>query len=554
MFVREIQRPNGSVAIRIVDNVRRGKKIVQKTIRSLGQHKDEKDIEIMRRAAEELIVQIKANADPIFPIFDPKDFFSVTRAKKNEIPEDTQVRLSSLKEQARANDGINDVFGGLYDQLNLDSLIKGTKKDTQWNDTLKVCALARIAQPESKKKTVEVLENDFDIKLDLDHVYRMMDHVADNVDTIKQTIANTTNELLGQAVDVLLFDVTTLYFESVEADELKEFGFSKDCKFNQTQVVLALVTTREGLPISYELFPGNTYEGHTLTNMIESLKTKYTVSKVVLVADRAMFTKENLDLMDSLGVEYVVAAKLKTLNDATKNKILGSALYRPAELNKELHWVNSFKVEPDRKLIVSYSSARARKDRADRQRLIDRVLKKVKNGKLKITDLVNNHGSKKFIRVLEDKAEIDANKIEQDSAWDGMHGVITNIKDKTPLEILSRYRDLWRIEEAFRINKNDLKMRPIYHWKPKRIKAHIAICYIAFALLSYTRFKLNKAGLKISLNTLREELLHAQSSIVLDKTTKTYFSIPSKITENQKLIYKAFDLKRPQTPSILSAA
>ena len=179
------------------------------------------------------------------------------------------------------------------------------------------------------------------------------------------------------------------------------------------------------------------------------------------------------------------------------------------------------------------------------------MLKKVKNGKIKITDLVKNHGSKKFIKVLEDKAELDHDKINHNAQWDGLHGVITNIQDKTPIHILARYRDLWRIEEAFRINKHDLRMRPIYHWKPKSIRAHIAICYIAFALLSYAKFKLRQAQAHISIETLREELLKAQSSVVLDTATQSYFSIPSKITDNQKTIYKAFGLKRTQSPLIL---
>lgn len=553
MFVREIQKANGATAICIVESFRSGDKVKQKTIRSLGQHKDPKEIEFIKRAAEQLIIEIKNNQNPVLPIFDPKDFFSINKAKKKEITEDQVVQLGALKEQARVNDGINEVFGSLYEQLNLDSLITNTKQDAKWNETLKVCALARIAQPESKQKTVRLLEENFNIKIDIDHVYRMMDHVALNVDKIKQSIANVTQTLLDQPVDALLFDVTTLYFESTDADELREFGFSKDCKFNQTQVVLALVTTTEGLPISYELFAGNTYEGHTLTKMVEALKTKYTVSKVVLVADRAMFNIANLNLMDSLDVEYVVAAKLRSLNKDMQGKILNSTLYRPEEVKQELHWINTFNLDK-RRLIVSYSSDRAKKDKADRQRLIDKMFKKVKNGKIKITDLVSNQGSKKFIKVLADKAELDHDKIERDAQWDGLHGVITNIKGKTPKQILGRYRDLWRIEEAFRINKHDLKMRPIYHWKTNRIKAHIAICYIAFALLSYTKYKLNKANAQISLETLREELLKAQSSIVLDTKTKTYFAIPSKITENQKAIYKAFGLRRKQAPCILASA
>jgi transposase len=486
----------------------------------------------------------------VLPIFDPKDFFSVNHAKKVEVSDDRQIQLSALKEHSRVNDGVKDIFGQLYSQLELDSVITCTKQDKKWNESLQTCVLSRIMNPCSKQKTVRQAAEKLNVNLDLNHVYRMMDHVAAQENNIKESVSRVTQNLLKEKVDVLLFDVTTLYFESTEADELREFGFSKDCKFNQTQVVLALVTTSEGLPITYELFPGNTYEGSTLIEIVKSLKNKHNIDQVVLVADRAMFNTKNLALMDELEVQYVVAAKLRGLKKEVKQRVLNSRLYKPQELKQELHWINTFDID-NRQLIVSYSSSRAKKDRADRQRLIERLLKKVKNGKLKIADLVNNHGSKKFIKTVKDEAQLDNEKIARDSEWDGLHGVITNIKDKSSQEILNRYRQLWKIEEAFRINKHDLQMRPIFHWKPERIRAHIVICYLAFALLSYAKLKLKEAKVEISIETLCEELSKAQSSIVLDKKSKIYFSIPSQITQNQKAIYRAFGLKRNQSPSIL---
>lgn len=557
MFVKEVRKPNGAVSIRIVESVRRKNKIVQKTIRTLGQHKDLAEIELIKKAAAQLIIQIKNKSDPVLDIFDAADFHAV-KAHKQKTAEagktdvSTPVTIENIREEVRYNDGIYDVFGALYEQLGFDELIVETRQDDKWNETLEACVLARVAQPVSKKKTAQILEEQFDIKVDLDHIYRMMDHVSRLENHIKERVTNQTQTLFKGKVDVLLFDVTTLYFESTQQDIFRNFGFSKDCKFNQTQIVLALMTTTDGTPMGYETFPGNTSEGKTLVHVIKSIQERFDINQVVLVADRAMFNKDNLNQMDELKVKYVVAAKLRSLNKAQKHEILHATNYKAREVCGEIHWTREFAVEPERRLIVSYSSSRARKDKSDRDRILDKLKKKEKDGKLKITDIVNNQGSRKFITCTKNEATINHDKIENDAQWDGIHGVITNVKDASVGELLTRYRDLWKIEEAFRFNKHDLKLRPIYHWKPERIRAHLAICYVAFALLSYARIRLKENNLNISFEILREQLIKAQSSIMRDTKTNATFTIPSKATPLQREIYKAFGKTRRQATTIIS--
>lgn len=556
MFVKEVRKTNGAIAIRIVESVRCGNKVVQKTVRTLGQHKDVREVELIKKAAEQLIVEIENNRNPILDIFDPADFYAVKRRKARikESPEteSVSVNVEGLKEEGRYNDGIYDVFGSLYEQMNFNDLISETKQDKTWNKTLEACVLARLAQPASKMKTAKVLEEQFDIKVSLDHIYRMMDHVARLEDKIKDCVTNRTVTLFKRKVDVLLFDVTTLYFESVDQDTLRDFGYSKDCKFKQVQVVLALMTTTDGTPISYELFPGNTSESKTLVQVIETLKDRFELEHVVLVADRAMFSEDNLTKMEALKVKYVVASKLRSLKKEIKETILNSSTYKLREVCNEAHWINEFEMNNQRRLIVSYSSPRARKDRTDRDHIIENLKKNVKDGKLKITEIIHNKGVRKFITCAKNEATINEDKIIQDAQWDGLHGVITNVQDEYASQLLARYRDLWKIEEAFRFNKHDLKLRPINHWKPRRVRAHIAICYIAFALLSYARLRLKEKKLDISFETLRAELIKSQSSLIKDTTTSTVFSVPSKTSQQQREIYRAFGLTRRQAPTILS--
>lgn len=558
MFVREVAKPNGSVSIRVVESIRHHDKIIQKTVRTLGQHKDPKEIAIIRKAAEQLIIEIENNKNPVLDVFDPADFYAVKKRRKKTAQTTCKEpvginHIESLKEEGRVNDGIYDVFGALYEQLDFDDLIRDTRQDDQWNQTLEACVLARVAQPASKKRTAQILKEQFDIRLDLDHLYRMMDHVSVHEEIIKDRVARQTMTLFKRKVDVLLFDVTTLYFESVDRDDLRNFGFSKDCKFNQTQIVLALMTTTEGTPMGYEVFPGNTSEGKTLVPIIESVKNRFDLDQVVLVADRAMFNKDNLKRMEDLKVKYVVAAKLKGMNKTIKQAILDSTTFQIGEIGGEVHWTNEFKTEEGRRLIVSYSSKRARKDKADRDRILDKLKKKEKDGKIKLTDLVNNQGSRKYIACTKNEATISDDKITNDAQWDGLHGVITNETTETAGALLTRYRDLWKIEEAFRFNKHDLKLRPIYHWKPERIRAHIAICYIAFALMSYARVRLRESDIDIGFEVLREELLKSQSSHIRDVATDRIIIVPSKATLLQKEIYRAFGLTRRQATVLLPA-
>lgn len=553
MFVRIKPRPNGTKSIQIVENVRKGDKVIQKVIRHFGQGVSDWEIERLSQMAEEVIIRMKDDRNPVLPIFNPKDFHSV-KTRRTSIKKEQEVDLLQLRETDRLNTGIEDIFGTLYAQLNFDTLLGSTAKEVKWNDILKKCVLTRIAEPSSKRQTVKIVNQDFGIELNLNQVYRMMDRLFKREGEIKHHVSQLALNLFKESVDVVFFDVTTLYFESFEADELRNFGFSKDCKFNQTQVVLALVTNRDGIPITYELFPGNMYEGKTLIEIIENLKNNYDVKNIVLVADRAMFNEANLSLMEENEIRYVVAAKLRSMSAAIKDEILSEKAYQACVISNELQWSKTIQLPetPQRQVLVSYSPKRAKKDHADRQRLIEKLLKKVKNRKLKLTQLVNNTGSKKFIRVVQDEAVMDEQKIQNDAQWDGLHGVITNIQDQHLSSILERYRGLWKIEEAFRINKNDLKMRPIYHFTERRIRAHMSLCFLAYTLVAHANRILTEKGLHISFNQLREELLRAQCSLLRNTATQEIYSIPSKTTEVQNLIYQAFDMQRMQDPLVLT--
>jgi len=532
MYIRVKKKPNGKRAVQIVESIRHGNKVKQKIVRHIGQGISDREVEELKRLANSIIVETENNRQPVLPFINPEEVYGKLKRKET----DDRVRVRDLKEEQRVIDGFDDIFGKLYKDLSLDRVIRRTKRNKQWNDILRSVVIARIANPQSKKRTSSFLEQDYGIKIPLEKIYRMMDHVYENEEEIKERISRNTLLLFNKKVDIMFFDVTTIYFESFEGDGLRESGYSKDNKFKETQVVIALITTTAGHPITYELFPGNTYEGHTLIKVIRDLKDRYKVSNVFLAADRGMFTRENLEKLEEEGIKYVVGAKLRSMPKGLKEEILGSE-YRGTVVNNEINWIKEIEYKK-RRLIVSYSRKRAKKDNAERERLIERLLKKVKCNKIKLSEVIPNYGTKKYIKIEGKTAEIDEEKIERDRRWDGLHGIITNEREEKAEEIISRYRGLWQIEEAFRVSKHDLKMRPIYHWTEKRIRAHISICFIAYALVKQALHRIRIQYMPMSLEQLRNELSYTQSSIIMDVSTKKKYCIPSKITKNQKKLYR----------------
>jgi len=552
MYVRVKERATGKKSIQIVESIRTATQVRQKVIRHVGQAVTDREAEELKKLAESIIVEMKNEKQPVLPLFSPEDVYGrgPARREKEAVLQDT-VKVKNLREEQRIIEGIGDVFGKLYDDLGFTYAIWGTKSDESWNATLKACVLARLANPVSKRRTAALLEEDYGIRVSLQKIYRMMDHLVERTDKIKTRIAHSTLSLLPERVNVLFFDVTTLYFESFETDELRDNGFSKDCKFKETQVVLALVTTTGGLPITYRLFPGDMYEGHTLIEMIGEIRKVYEVQNVVLVADRAMFSRENLDLMDGQGMRYIVAARLRKLPLTVREAILDSDDFIPCGVEGEIHWIKEFRYE-GRRLIVSYNKTRASKDEKDRMRLIERLMKKVKAGKVNIRDVIPNSGTKRYLVLRDKQAVVNEEKIEQDTRWDGLHGVITNVPDDAPAQVLSRYRGLWQIEESFRISKHDLKMRPINHWTPDRIQAHILICFMAYTLARQAMYRMALQREPMSFDQIRNELLHVQSSIVRDISTGKRYILPSHTSAVQKSIYHVFGLKRSEVPRAMT--
>ena len=547
MFVRVKSTPNSPrQSVQIVQSVREGDKVRQKILRHVGVAMNDAELVKLKEVAE--FVKSQLQEEHQASLFSPEDATqqaieakTTTKARGAADRQALTVDLRRLKETQRAVVGIHEVFGSIYRQLGFDTLWGTSKRYHKRRKLLEHIVMARIAQPASKRASVELLERDFGIRLNLSSIYKMMDAMDEpTIEKLQCLAGNRTKQLLGGSLSVLFYDCTTLYFESFEPDDLRQKGFSKDRKASETQVLLALVVSEEGLPVGYEVFPGATFEGHTLIPILQQLKQRFDITRVVFVADRGLFNKDNLDALEAAKVEYVVGTRLKNQSETLKRQILDTESYIP--LSEGLK-VLTLDRPGGRRMVVTHSEKRARKDREDRDKSILKMKKKLSRSK-QPKEFIASSSYKKYLKVpASGVISVDQEAVTNSAQWDGLHGVITNAPEADTNTILAHYRGLWAIEESFRIQKHDLKVRPIFHWTESRIRAHLAIAFMAFCCVRHLAYRVALQYKKLSPEVIRRELAHVQVSLLEDQNTQSIYGMPSSVSPDAEKIYQVMGIK-----------
>jgi len=546
MFIRVKTSPNSrGKSVQIVQSIRKGERVTQKIIRHVGMAYDEDELKKLKLLAESIRMKLEAGAQQF--LFKPEEIVKLGESKKQYKDSDYLVNVKNLVEEQRLISGIHDVYGKLFSNLGYQKVMARPGRNKMAVRIFTDIVLARIANPASKMASVDMLEEDFGVTIDLDKVYRMMDKLdSAALERLKKITYQNSLNLLDSKIEVIFYDVTTIYFESFSEDELKRNGFSKDHKHHQPQILLALMVTSDGLPVDYEIFAGDTYEGHTLIPALTKIRKKYHLAKIVLVADSALLSQENLAELEGEGLEYIVGARLKKVKNKLKDEILDPNNYQEITPGYQIAHFS----DGHRKIVVSYSSKRALKDASDRKKAIAQLKKKLEQSRSPKQHL-SNSGYRKYLKV-EGRSTLllDEEKIASESLWDGLHGVVTNAKLSAE-EILANYNDLWKVEAAFRVTKHDLQVRPVFHWKPRRIAAHMAICFTAYALAKHLEYRVRLCYGKLSIEKIRQLLIHVQTSILFDQEKRIRYGLPSKMKKEARKIYDAIGIKRSITPYII---
>lgn len=440
MFIRKKPNKSGLVSVQVIDKSS-GK---YKLVKTIGSSRDLTEVERMVQEGERFIREASG-----LQMIDFTDY----RTTYDQV-------LSSI--QSHRLVGINYVLGSIFDQIGFNQIT---------DNLFKELVLYRLVYPKSKLKTSEYLFRYEQKFYSEDDIYRYMDKLhSKQRDVVQQISYEHTLKVLQGKIQAVFYDVTTIYFEIEREDDLRKTGFSKDGKHQHPQIVLGLLVSENAYPLAYDIFEGNKYEGDTFLPILEGFRKKYKFENLTVIADAGLLSNANIKELVEKGYDFILGARIKNEKDIIKDEILKLEL---TDGQSQIIKKDAFK------LIINYSENRAKKDRYNRERGIKRLEKKLKTGKLTKSN-INNKGYNKFLKMSgEINLNLDQDKIKQEQKWDGLKGYLTNSK-MSKEKVLENYHHLWQIEKAFRVAKSELKIRPVFHYKQKRIEAHICLNFSAY--------------------------------------------------------------------------
>jgi len=516
MYVRKRKNKSGTTSVQIIQKTR-GK---YKVLKHIGTAKTKTELNYLlsyaKDAKQQLNPQLRLGFDAIYQ-----------KSKQEEL----RKFLSRFQTPSFYKVGFFEIFGSIYDELQISKAIP----DPFYKDLV----IARIARPTSKLSTIKWLNTyhpHLEKTLAKNSIYRFLDTLtADKQKALTNHIYRFVRDYLKDEINILFFDATTIHFEAFKEDKLRKTGYSKVGKHNQPQIVIGLMVTREGLPVGYRVFPGNTFDGHTIRAALKKVSKDYKIKRVIFVADASMLSKDNVRLLTDEGFEFIMAAKLKNMTAQIKTRILDSSNYKDNIF--EIKEYGEFKY----RLIVSYSKKRAKKDKFERDKKVAKLRQRLKNQKELTKSELGSLSPKKYMKIVgKATVSIDEQAIKKDKLWDGLKGYATNVKDLSCTEVIEKYQELWQVEKAFRVAKSDLNIRPVYHFKRKRIQAHILLVFTALVVVRFLTSKFKDQHIGI------ERIVENLDSVVefpfVDTRLNTAVLVRPAISKFNRNLYKTLNL------------
>lgn len=463
MFVRKKRNQSGTVSVQVID-----KSDGYRVLKSFGSSDDPVEVARMVELARLHIEQGQGQYD----------LFAQNHRDRAVIA----GFVGRLENASVRTVGPELIFGRLFDQIGFSAIPEKLFRDI---------VVARLVYPVSKLKTIDYLSRYEGKLINVQEIYRFLDRLKQrHAEEAKEIAFNHTRKLLKR-IGVVFYDMTSLYFEAEDEDDLRRIGFSKDGKFQHPQIMLGLLVGENGYPIGYDIFEGNTFEGKTLLPVLARIEKRYRLGKPVVVADAAMLSKDNLDALEAKKLPFIVAARLRNESEETQKMVLARC--------RGLGDGEAIDIEhgKGRRLIVSYSDKRAKKDRHNRERGLRRLRARVGSGRM-TKEHLNNRGYNKFLKLTgKVEVSIDESKVAAAAEWDGLKGYLTNTKLPCS-EVIEHYGQLWYIERAFRVSKSDLRISPMFHRRKRRIEAHVLVAFVAYTIYKELERRLKLADIPIS--------------------------------------------------------
>lgn len=467
MYIRVTTNKNGQAYYHLVESYRENGKVRQRTLLSLG------------RAGEDRLDEL------IAAIGKYKDVISTLEAAKSVVIDDTFILGPLL------------ILEHMFTRFGIANLLdniahKHPQLEFNFPRIIFTLIACRFINPSSKLKVFEhwqdkLYPEQLAGKDELHHFYRALDLLSQHKDDIEHSLYWHKRDLCNMSVDVVLYDLTTLRFESTREDigALRRFGYSKENRSDCTQVILGLLVDTDGIPLGFEVYPGNTFEGHTLAGIVTRMREKFKVRRFIFVADRGLFSANNLKyIRKDCGTsahekgEFIVGMKLgvfKNRHDEFYDRSRFTSLNDRLEIYETTHGED--------RLIITWSQARADRDRKTREDILEKIEKKLKSPKADVKTFISNTNYRKYVTGLKKGVpKLNKDVVSREAKRDGFFGVITNVPKErmSASEVVSAYKHLWVIEDAFGEIKGTLKTRPIFHWTDERIIGHLTLCFLAY--------------------------------------------------------------------------
>ena len=366
--------------------------------------------------------------------------------------------------------------------------------------------------------------------LDYHHYLRAMDHLHPHRQQLEDQLFSRVTDLLSLPLRLVFYDLTSTYFEGDGVCELAEYGYSRDHRGDRAQVVVGLAVTQEGLPITHRVFPGSTVDVTTLQPMAEELRRRFGLQEAVLVADRGMFSADNVAALAASGQRYILALRSRQQVESELALDLAelAGLPRPRHEKAPWYW-REVDVILGLRHVVVYSAFKARHDFEVRDRRLRRALDDLRRlqaqaGREKLsarriiertTKILSQHKCARYLTYEASPGmltfRVDRAEYRQQRRHDGIFVLETNHPDLGTAEVVQSYRQLMEVERAFRVLKSLVKVRPVYHHRDRRVETHIFVCFLAYLLAKVLEQRLRAAGLTVSVAHALETLKRLQA-------------------------------------------
>ena len=557
----------------IVENRRvRGNRIVQRQVLYLGEINDSQRASWSRSIAVFAGGEARPKQMAIFPD---------DRAAPVLDSEVVRVRLDALQLRRPRQWGGCWLACQLWDQLQLDAFwsarLPASRKGTRWLNVFKTLVIYRLLDPGSEWRlhrqwyehsaVGDLLGEDVGL-VQIDKLYRCLDKLLEHKQDFFTMLTAAWQGLFGITFDVLLYDLTSTYFESdPPAEGKRKFGYSRDKRPDCVQVVIALIITPEGFPLAYEVMPGNTADNTTLAGFLETIEAQYGKANRTWVMDRGIPTEDVLASMRTSGIYYLVGTPKGCLS-----RLETAFLGQPWEAVRTSLRVKLLAQDGELYILAS-SDGRIHKERAMRRRRLKKLwarLTQLRGQKLSRDQLLLKLGAAKKdagrvyglvdIRLPEKHQAVSPesfsfglrkDKLRQMRRREGRYLLRTNLRDEDPAQLWRHYIQLVEIEQAFKELKGDLAIRPIYHQLDHRIEAHIFVAFVAYCLMVTLKHRLRALAPGLTPRAVLEKLSALQMVDVHLPTTDGRHIVLPRYTQpekDQRLLLQTLKLKLPPQP------